>query len=71
MKDPMVDRTKRHKLIDVITIAICVVICGANGLDRCRVVRQVEARMAEYLLGNCAMGYHLTTHSGECSQCWT
>lgn len=31
LKDPRVDRTKRHKLIDVIAIAICAVICGANG----------------------------------------
>ncbi|BDA73878.1 transposase ISAs1 family protein [Calothrix sp. PCC 7716] len=29
--DPRVDRTKRHKLIDIITIAICGVICGASG----------------------------------------
>ena len=31
LKDPRVDRTKRHKLTDVIAIAICAVICGANG----------------------------------------
>ena len=31
LKDPRVDRTKRHKFIDVITIAICAVISGANG----------------------------------------
>lgn len=31
LKDPRVDRTKRHKLTDVIAIAICTVICGANG----------------------------------------
>ena len=24
------DRTKRHKLIDIITIAMCAVICGAD-----------------------------------------
>ena len=29
--DPRVDRTKQHKLIDIITIAICAVICGAEG----------------------------------------
>ena len=28
--DPRIDRTKRHKLIDIIVIAICGVICGAN-----------------------------------------
>jgi len=31
VKDPRKDRTKEHKLIDIITIAICAVICGAEG----------------------------------------
>lgn len=31
LKDPRVERTKRHKLIDIVTIAICAVICGADG----------------------------------------
>lgn len=30
MEDPRVDRTKRHKLIDILTIALCAVICGAE-----------------------------------------
>lgn len=29
--DPRLDRTKEHKLIDMIAIAICAVICGAEG----------------------------------------
>lgn len=29
--DPRVDRTKEHKLIDLIAISICAVICGAEG----------------------------------------
>ena len=29
--DPRVERTKAHQLIDIITIAICAVICGADG----------------------------------------
>jgi hypothetical protein len=29
--DPRVDRTKDHKLMDMIAIAICAVICGAEG----------------------------------------
>jgi predicted transposase YbfD/YdcC len=28
--DPRIDRTKEHKLIDIVTIAICAVICGAD-----------------------------------------
>jgi predicted transposase YbfD/YdcC len=31
VKDPRKDRTKDHKLIDIIVIAICAVICGAEG----------------------------------------
>ena len=29
--DPRVERTKRHKLLDIIIIAICGMICGAQG----------------------------------------
>jgi predicted transposase YbfD/YdcC len=31
IEDPRVERTKRHKLLDIIIIAICGVICGAEG----------------------------------------
>ena len=31
IEDPRIERTKRHKLIDILTIAICAVICGAEG----------------------------------------
>ena len=30
LEDPRVDRTKRHQLIDIITITICAVISGAD-----------------------------------------
>jgi hypothetical protein len=30
LKDKRVERTKKHKLIDIVTIAICAVICGAD-----------------------------------------
>lgn len=30
LKDPRVERTKRHKLLDIIVITICGVICGAD-----------------------------------------
>lgn len=29
--DPRINRTKEYKLIDIIVIAICVIICGAEG----------------------------------------
>src|SRR5919202_1033065 len=31
LTDPRVERTKRHHLLDIIVIAICAVICGADG----------------------------------------
>jgi len=31
LDDPRIDRTKRHKLLDIVSIAICAVICGADG----------------------------------------
>ena len=31
VRDPRIDRTKRHKLLDILIIAICAVICGADG----------------------------------------
>src|SRR5919202_2137375 len=31
LTDPRVERTKRHDLLDIIVIAICAVICGADG----------------------------------------
>ncbi len=30
LSDPRVERTKHHLLIDIVTIAICAVICGAD-----------------------------------------
>jgi predicted transposase YbfD/YdcC len=33
IQDPRIDRTKLHKLIDIIIIAICAVICGAEGWE--------------------------------------
>ncbi len=29
--DPRIDRTKHHKLIDILTIAICAAVCGCDG----------------------------------------
>ena len=30
LTDPRVDRTKEHRLVDIVTIALCAVICGAD-----------------------------------------
>jgi predicted transposase YbfD/YdcC len=31
LKDPRVNRTKKHSLMDILTIAVCAIICGADG----------------------------------------
>lgn len=28
--DPRIDRHKEHKLLDILVIAICAILCGAN-----------------------------------------
>lgn len=33
LKDPRMDRTKRHSLLDILVIAICAVICGADNWE--------------------------------------
>ena len=30
LKDPRIERSKEHQLLDILVIAICAVICGAN-----------------------------------------
>jgi len=30
LEDPRIERTKEHQLLDIVAIAICVVICGAE-----------------------------------------
>jgi hypothetical protein len=31
LRDPRVERTKHHQLLDIVLIAICAVVCGAEG----------------------------------------
>lgn len=33
LEDPRIDRTRLHHLLDIVTIAICAVICGADGWE--------------------------------------
>ena len=49
--DPHKDRMKEHKLIDIIAIAICAVICVSGRLDGHRKLWQKQADLAENLSG--------------------
>jgi predicted transposase YbfD/YdcC len=40
--DPRIDRTKRHKLIDILVIAICATICGADGWEEYELFGQAK-----------------------------
>jgi hypothetical protein len=33
LKDPRIDRTRLHDLLDIVVIALCAVICGAEGWE--------------------------------------
>ena len=30
LEDPRIERSKRHRLLDIVAIAVCAVICGAG-----------------------------------------
>jgi predicted transposase YbfD/YdcC len=48
--DPRVERTKAHQLLDIIIIAICAVICGADGwVDVAQFGRSKQAWLATFL----------------------
>lgn len=64
--DPRKDRTKDHKLIDIIAIAICAVICGAEGWVDIELYGNSKLHWPS-LFWNCKTEYHHMTHLCECS----
>jgi predicted transposase YbfD/YdcC len=50
LKDPRIDRTKLHKLIDILVIAICAVICGADGWEDVEAFGQAKKEWLETIL---------------------
>lgn len=47
LRDPRVDRTKEHKLIDILAIAICGMISGAASLSGNGAIRERQGTMVE------------------------
>lgn len=55
LEDPRIERTRHHQLIDIITLSICAVICGADtwvdiesyGRSSIRMVKE-NLRIAEW-----------------------
>jgi predicted transposase YbfD/YdcC len=50
IRDPRIDRTKQHKLIDIIIIAICAVICGAEGWEEIEQFGKAKQEWLENIL---------------------
>jgi len=48
LPDPRMDRTKRHRLEDILTIAICPVICSADGWP----LVATAAKLLDYIRGH-------------------
>ena len=51
LPDPRIDRQKRHELTDMLTIAICAVICGADGWVEIEQFGQAKADWFKTFLG--------------------
>ena len=64
VSDPRKDRTKDHKLIDIIAIAICAIICGAEGWTDMEVLGTVRWSGSKPSW-SCRMEYHRMIPLGE------
>ena len=53
---PRIDRTKRHKLLDIVAIAICGTICGADSWVDIELFGNCKEEWVQVLLG--AAGRH-------------
>jgi len=60
IKDPRVDRTKRHKLIDILTIAICAIISNADNFEE---IELFGKQRLDWLRVNPAYYLHRTVFS--------
>jgi predicted transposase YbfD/YdcC len=50
LEDPRIDRTKRHKLLDIVFIAVCAVVSGANDfVGMAKFGRSKQVWLAKYL----------------------
>ena len=51
LEDPRIERSKRHKLLDIITIAICAIICGADSWVHIEMFGRSKEEWFQDLLG--------------------
>ena len=50
LKDPRIERTKLHKLLDILVIAICAVICGADNWEEVQLFGEAKAAWFKTIL---------------------
>jgi predicted transposase YbfD/YdcC len=50
LPDPRVDRTKKHRLVDILFIAICTIICGGEGFTDMELFGQAKQQWLRRLL---------------------
>jgi predicted transposase YbfD/YdcC len=50
LTDPRIDRSKRHKLIDILVISICATICGADGWEEFELFGQAKQEWFQQFL---------------------
>lgn len=62
IEDPRVERTKQHKLMAIIIIAICGVLCGGEGWVEIEAFGNVKRDWLGTIL-DCPMGFLPMTHS--------
>lgn len=59
LEDPRMERTKKHMLLDIIAIAICAVIAGAEGGEE---IEDFGNERAEWLAGFLALPNGIPSH---------
>ena len=59
LPDPRVDRTKKHRLDDILAITLCAVICGADSFEE--IERFGEAKR-DWLKGFLALPHGIPSH---------
>jgi DDE_Tnp_1-associated len=70
LPDPRVDRTKKHRLSDIVVIAVCAVIAGADSFEE---IERFGQAKRDWLAGfwTCPTASPATTRSTGCSPPWT
>jgi hypothetical protein len=69
IKDIRIERGKKHKLIDIITISICAVVCGADGWEEIELYSIIKEKwLGEFLELPNGISSHDTFAAGRVSR---